>query len=168
MSVRRSALAGLLVGFMLVGLFAWVTGCKPQPEEKTTETKTPAKPLTAEIKVDKTTAKAGEKVKYTLTIKNNSDKELTGVKMKLEIPSGLQGGLAQSGGPKPVQPTWDQAKMTYTWDVATLKAGEAFWFDAQMDILPDAPAGIKITTEFSAEATGVSTVSSNEVTTQIQ
>ena len=165
MKARRGVLilSAVLIG--LVMMPAFTAGCT----EKTTETKSkevkPVAPLTAEIKVDKSTAKANESLKYTLIIKNNTDKAMDGLKMKFVNPNGLGTEMSQEGGS---QPSFDQATNTWIWETGTVNAKGSFWLTIQMQMTPGAPSGAGISAQFTVEGSSLtSPVSSNTATTTI-
>ena len=168
MKARRGVLilSVALIGLVVIPAFA--VGCT----EKTTETKTkeetevkPVEPLTAEIKVDKSTAKANESLKYTLIIKNNTDKAMSGLKMKFVNPNGLGMEMSQEGGS---QPSFDQATNTWTWQTGTVNAKGSYWLTIQMQMIPGAPSGAGISAQFTVEGGSLtSPVSSNTATTTI-
>ncbi len=158
--------AAVLIG--LIVLLAGAAGCS----KKTTETKTsekkvvkPVDPLSAEIKVDKSSAKAGDSLKYTLLIKNNTDKPMEGLKLKFANPSGLDTQMSQEGGS---QPSFDQATSTWIWDAGTVNAKGSYWITITMKMLPGAPSGASVGAQFTVEGGGLaSPVSSNTVTTTV-
>ena len=165
MKARRSILilSATLISMVVIPVF--VIGCT----EKKTETKTkevkPVAPLTAEIKVDKSTAKANEPLKYTLTIKNNTDKAMAGLKLKFVNPNGLGTEMSQEGGS---QPSFDQATNTWIWETGTVNAKGSYWLTIQMQMIPGAPSGAGISAQFTVEGASLtSPVSSNTATTTI-
>lgn len=151
-----------LIGLGLVPVL--MMGCT----EKTTETKAKKEvksvaPLTAEIKVDKSTAKASDSLKYTLLIKNNTDKPMAGLKLKFVNPSGLDTSMSQEGGS---QPSFDQATSTWIWEAGSVNAKGSYWITIDMKMLSGAPSGAGISAQFTVEGASLaSPVSSNTATT---
>lgn len=166
MGKRRSVIVSAVLLGCLVFVSAFASGCS----EKKTETAVkkevkPTAPLTAEIKVDKSNAKPGDSLKYTLIIKNNTDKPMQGLKLKFANPSGLDTAMSQEGGS---QPTFDQATSTWIWDVGTVSAKGSFWMTITMKMVPGAPAGASVGAQFTVEGAGLTApVNSNNVTTTV-
>lgn len=160
---RKGKLLLLVVLLVLIAGLVFTSGCAKEEKAKPKVVK-PTSPLTAEIKVDKSTAKAGETLKYTLLLTNNTSKPLEGLKIKLVHPSGTGFGMRQEGGP---QPSVDEQTRTWTWDIGTLQAKGSFWFSFTTEILADAPSGVTISAKYDVEGDGLSKpISSNTVTTK--
>ncbi|MFH1736874.1 MAG: hypothetical protein ABH838_03170, partial [Actinomycetota bacterium] len=134
---------------------------KPKEEKEVK----PVEPLTAEIKVDKSAAKANDPLKYTLLIKNNTDKAMDGLKIKFVNPTGLDTSMNQEGGS---QPSFDQATNTWTWEVGTVNSKGSYWITIEMQMIPGAPSGASISAQFTVEGGSLaSPVSSNTAITTI-
>lgn len=153
-----------LVLCLIVGCAEKTESPKPKMVKKPKVVK-PAEPLTAEMKVDKKTAKADEDLKYTVLIKNNTEKPMDGLKVTFVLPTGVEGGMRQEGGSKP---TLDEQTKTFTWEVPTLQPNNSFWFGFTLTIAEGAPSGATISTSFKVEGAGLSKpVSSNTATTTV-
>ncbi len=166
MGKRRSVLISAVLLSCLVLVLAFASGCtEKKTEEPIKKVVKPTAPLTAEIKVDKSTAKGGDSIKYTLLIKNNTTKPMAGLKLKFANPSGLDTAMSQEGG---YQPSFDQATSTWIWDAGTVNARGSYWITITMKMLPGAPSGATVGAQFTVEGDNLtSPVSSNNATTTV-